>query len=164
MIIANACVTIIAFGVIHCSALVCVARSTEKVRVESHENAYHRDVQLTENVVGLLRELQGVFGEGRPVHMLVMDEFAIVPISTLIRVQRRVEFANGEPDDYSQAEHEKLSQTNSMGKYRLSCQCIVDRDMTVRVLDKFSESDRPDPGPHPEENITPDPQWITPSK
>ena len=76
----------------------------------------------------------------------------------------RVEFANGEPDDYSQAEHEKLSQTNSMGKYRLSCQCIVDRDMTIRVLDKFSESDRPDPGSRPEDNITPDPQWITLSK
>ena len=76
----------------------------------------------------------------------------------------RVVFTNGEPDEYSQAEYEKLTHTNSRGEYRLSCQCLVERDMTVRVLDRFSVSDRPDPGPRPKDNITPDPKWITPSK
>ena len=74
----------------------------------------------------------------------------------------RVEFIGGEPDKYTKAEYEKLSQNSSVGQYRLSCQCLVDGDMSVIVLDRFSISERPDPGSRPDNDITPNAEWITP--
>jgi len=74
----------------------------------------------------------------------------------------RVKFISGEPDKYTKAEYEKLNETNSVGEYRLSCQCLVDGDMSVIVLDRFSISGRPDPGSRPDNNITPSAEWIIP--
>ena len=74
----------------------------------------------------------------------------------------RVKFIVGEPDKYTKAEYEKLSQTNSIGEYRLSCQCLIDGDMSVAVLDRFSISERPDPGSRPDNDITPNAEGITP--
>lgn len=71
----------------------------------------------------------------------------------------QVEFMNGEPQKCTQAEVDVLERKNNLGDFRLACQCVVDQDMHVRVLMKFSESGRPDPGPRPEAEITPDPQW-----
>ena len=75
----------------------------------------------------------------------------------------RIEFITGEPSKYTQAEYDKLSETQSLGKYRLSCQCTIEEDMSIRVLDKFSTSGRPDPGSLPNDDINPTPNWIYPT-
>lgn len=68
----------------------------------------------------------------------------------------RVEFLEGEPEIMTQAEKEKLqNKKESEGQFRLSCQCTVDHDMHVKVLLPFSESGLDDPGPRPEEKMTP---------
>jgi ferredoxin len=67
----------------------------------------------------------------------------------------RVEFIEGEPETMTEAEKEKLESQGNLGKFRLSCQCKVDHDMHVRVLMPFSESGLEDPGPRPEDHITP---------
>jgi ferredoxin len=67
----------------------------------------------------------------------------------------RVEFISGEPETMSQAEKDKLESQGNLGKFRLSCQCVVDQDMHVKVLKPFSESGLGDPGPRPEEHVTP---------
>jgi ferredoxin len=67
----------------------------------------------------------------------------------------RVEFLEGEPENMTTAEKEKLEEKGNLGSFRLSCQCIVDRDMHVRVLNRFSESGLDDPGPRPEDHVTP---------
>jgi hypothetical protein len=43
---------------------------------------------------------------------------------------------------------------------RLSCQILCDHDMTVRAISRLAGSGRPDPGPAPEETITPPAVWI----
>ncbi len=62
---------------------------------------------------------------------------------------------DGEPDSMTEAEREKLESKDNLGKFRLSCQCKVDHDMHVKVLLPFSESGLDDPGPRPEDHITP---------
>ncbi|HEX6200328.1 MAG TPA: (2Fe-2S)-binding protein, partial [Thermoanaerobaculia bacterium] len=44
---------------------------------------------------------------------------------------------------------------------RLSCQVPVEGDMRVRPVMLQSEQGWPDPGPPPEERITPEPVWTT---
>ena len=67
----------------------------------------------------------------------------------------RVEFLIGEPDQMTEAEKAKLESQGNLGKFRLSCQCTVDHDMHVKVLMPFSKSGLDDPGPRPEDHITP---------
>lgn len=68
----------------------------------------------------------------------------------------RVEFSDGEPDGMTDAEKAKLeSLKDGQGNIRLSCQISVDQDMHVKVLKPFSESGLDDPGPRPEDHITP---------
>jgi ferredoxin len=67
----------------------------------------------------------------------------------------RVEFLAGEPDTMTEAEQQKLDNQGNLGKFRLSCQCTVNQDMHVKVLLPFSESGLDDPGPRPEDHITP---------
>jgi ferredoxin len=67
----------------------------------------------------------------------------------------RVEFIEGEPETMTEAEKKKLESQGNLGKFRLSCQCKVDHDMHVRVLLPFSKSGLDDPGPRPEDHITP---------
>jgi ferredoxin len=67
----------------------------------------------------------------------------------------RVEFLAGEPEKMTEAERTKLESQDSLGKYRLSCQCTVDQDMHVKVLLPFSESGLDDPGPRPADHVTP---------
>jgi ferredoxin len=55
----------------------------------------------------------------------------------------------------TEAERTKLESQGNLGKFRLSCQCKVDHDMHVKVLMPFSESGLEDPGPRPEDYITP---------
>lgn len=67
----------------------------------------------------------------------------------------RVEFIEGEPESYTEAEKSKLEKQGNLGKFRLSCQSKVDHDMHVKVLLPFSESGLDDPGSRPEDHITP---------
>lgn len=67
----------------------------------------------------------------------------------------RVEFLDGEPEGMTKAERTKLEKTDSLGKFRLSCQCMVNYDMHVKVLMPFSESGLDDPGSRPEAQMTP---------
>ncbi len=69
----------------------------------------------------------------------------------------RVEFLSGEPEKMTRAEKDKLESKGDLGKYRLSCQCLVEADMHVRVLNPFSESGLDDPGPRPADEIHPQP-------
>ncbi|MBE9524016.1 MAG: (2Fe-2S)-binding protein [Chloroflexi bacterium] len=73
----------------------------------------------------------------------------------------RVEFISGEPEKITQAEQDKLESQGNMGKFRLSCQCLVEDDMHVKVLMPFADSGLDDPGPKLEDQITPQAVWIT---
>jgi ferredoxin len=73
----------------------------------------------------------------------------------------RVEFLAGEPDQITQAERDKLEGQNLLGQIRLSCQIACDQDMHVRPLMTLRESGLPDPGPQPEAEITPTPEWTS---
>lgn len=68
----------------------------------------------------------------------------------------RVEFEAGEPEVMTRAEYEKLKEADLLGKVRLACQIVVDRDMTVKPLMLVSEQGWSDPGPEVEEQVTPE--------
>lgn len=72
----------------------------------------------------------------------------------------RVAFVEGEPAQMTRAEHDKLTEKGDLGLYRLSCQCRVTHDMTVRPLLRLSTSGLDDAGPELEPDITPEPEWI----
>ena len=72
----------------------------------------------------------------------------------------RVEFIEGEPQTMTRAEHDRLENKELLGQVRLSCQILCDHDMTVRVVNRLSETDLSDAGPEPMDVITPEPEWI----
>ena len=72
----------------------------------------------------------------------------------------RVEFDDGEPDVMTKAEHDKLGDINQLGAMRLSCQIVVDRDMTVKPLMTVEEQGWDDAGPEPTIVVEPEPEWF----
>jgi len=70
----------------------------------------------------------------------------------------RVEFIDGEPTRMTAAERQVLAAKGAIG-VRLSCQIVCDHDMAVRAISRLEGSGRPDPGPTPEPQITPPPEW-----
>ena len=72
----------------------------------------------------------------------------------------RIEYLEGEPEMMTKAELEVLESRDLLGQVRLSCQALCDHDMKVRVLMTVSSSGLDGPGPHPEERITPEPEWV----
>src|SRR5262245_5625235 len=72
----------------------------------------------------------------------------------------RVEFIEGEPTAQTAAERDVLAARGVTG-VRLSCQILCNHDMTVRAISRLAGSGRPDPGPTPAPNITPEPVWIS---
>ena len=72
----------------------------------------------------------------------------------------RIEYLEGEPEKMTKAELEVLESRNLLGQVRLSCQALCDHDVKVRVLMTVSSSGLDGPGPHPEERITPEPEWV----
>ena len=72
----------------------------------------------------------------------------------------RVAFIEGEPKRMTAAEQTRLQERGLLGTARLSCQILCDHDMKVEVLKRLSTSDFEDPGPRPQEHLTPDPEWI----
>ncbi|MFO8099092.1 MAG: 2Fe-2S iron-sulfur cluster-binding protein [Salinibacter sp.] len=71
----------------------------------------------------------------------------------------RVQFAEGEPDVMTEAEHEKLGNIGQLGEMRLSCQIVVDRDMTVEPLMTVEDQGWDDAGPEPAITVEPAPEW-----
>ncbi|MQA29891.1 MAG: 2Fe-2S iron-sulfur cluster binding domain-containing protein [Luteitalea sp.] len=71
----------------------------------------------------------------------------------------RVEFIEGEPTRHTAAEQERLTSRQLTG-IRLSCQIPCDHDMSVRAISRLEGSGRSDPGPTPQETITPPPEWV----
>ena len=72
----------------------------------------------------------------------------------------RVAFLEGEPERMTAAERDKLRAAELSG-VRLSCQILVDRDMTVRPLMRVGDHGWPGPGPEPAEEITPPAEWVS---
>ena len=72
----------------------------------------------------------------------------------------RVEFVAGEPDQMTEAEKEKLAERGLSG-VRLSCQILVNQDMTVRAISRLEGSGRADAGSRPEIDIHPEPVWVS---
>jgi ferredoxin len=72
----------------------------------------------------------------------------------------RIEYLEGEPEKMTRAEVEVLESRDLLGQVRLSCQALCDHDMKVRVLMTVSSTGLDGPGPKPEPEITPEPEWV----
>jgi len=70
----------------------------------------------------------------------------------------RVVFIAGEPERMTVAERTVLAAKGLTG-VRLSCQSLLDRDMSVRAISRLAGSGRPDPGPTPQPFIEPPPEY-----
>jgi ferredoxin len=75
----------------------------------------------------------------------------------------RVAFSAGEPARMTQAEYNKLDLQDLLGEAQLACQILVEGDMALRPLLTLRESGLPDPGPAPQDALTPEPQWVDPA-
>lgn len=73
----------------------------------------------------------------------------------------RVEFEDGEPEVMTEAEYEKLDDIDQLGDFRLACQIVVDRDMTVKPLMRVSEQNWDDAGDRPAITVEPAPEWFS---
>lgn len=71
----------------------------------------------------------------------------------------RVEFEEGEPGVMTEAEYEKLTDISQYGDMRLSCQIVVDRDMTVKPLMTVEDQGWDDAGPTPAVTVEPAAEW-----
>ncbi len=71
----------------------------------------------------------------------------------------RVKFKDGAPGVMTEAEHDKLGDIDQLGNMRLSCQIVVDRDMTVEPLMTVEEQGWDDAGPEPAITVEPEPKW-----
>ena len=60
----------------------------------------------------------------------------------------------------TKAELEVLESRGLLGQVRLSCQAVCDHDMKVRPLMTVSSTGLDSPGPKPETEITPPPEWV----
>jgi ferredoxin len=75
----------------------------------------------------------------------------------------RVEFEEGEPDVYTRAEYRKLVDAGLLGSARLSCQVLVEHDMTVRVLKTKQTEGWTDTGPAVDADLVPEPERFDPA-
>lgn len=69
-----------------------------------------------------------------------------------------VEFAEGEPDEMTIAEHDKLIEKELLGQARLACQIKCAEGMALRPL-KTEANSGLERGKAVSESIEPDPQW-----
>ena len=72
----------------------------------------------------------------------------------------RVQFKEGEPDVMTAAEYNKLKSMKRRGEFRLACQIVVDRPMTVKPLMRASEQGWDDAGPEPAIEVEPEAEWF----
>jgi ferredoxin len=68
----------------------------------------------------------------------------------------RVEFRAGEPELFTRAEYRKLQEAGLHGDARLSCQVLVEHDMTVKVLKTLQSEGWADTGPPVAAVLTPE--------
>lgn len=73
----------------------------------------------------------------------------------------RVQFVSGEPDTMTEAEFNRLTQRELLGKARLSCQIEVNADMSLIPLVLIPDNPEwnGDPGPEPNEVVEPEAVW-----
>ena len=72
----------------------------------------------------------------------------------------RVRFSAGEPTQTTVAERDKLAARELTGQVRLSCQILCAAEMSVTPVMRVSTTEFDEPGPTPEQWITPDPEWV----
>lgn len=72
----------------------------------------------------------------------------------------RVQFEEGKPSVMTEAEYEKLTDIDQYGNMRLSCQIVVDRDMTVEPLMTVEDQGWDDAGPEPAITVEPEAKWF----
>jgi ferredoxin len=72
----------------------------------------------------------------------------------------RVDIIDGRPAVMTRAAFERLTANGQLGEFDLSCQTLVEDDMTVRPLMRLTGSDLDDAGPKPDETITPAAEWV----
>lgn len=72
----------------------------------------------------------------------------------------RVEVLAGEPAEMTVAERDLLAAKGLTG-VRLSCQMLVQDDISVRCISRLMGSGRPNPGNVPSPGISPNPDWTT---
>lgn len=72
----------------------------------------------------------------------------------------RVQFLNGEPQQMTRAEFQKLKERDLLGKFRLSCQIVCDRDMEVMPQMTLESEGWSDTGPAPEPIVMPEAEWF----
>jgi ferredoxin len=73
----------------------------------------------------------------------------------------RVRFEAGEPEAMTEAEAAKLEEKGLAGDARLSCQIVLDRDMTVAPVMTLESEGWSDTGPTPADEVEPEPDWTT---
>jgi ferredoxin len=71
-----------------------------------------------------------------------------------------IECLEGEPEKMTCTEIWALESWDLLGQVRLSCQALCDYDVKVRVLMTMSSTGLYYPGPKPEPEITPPPEWV----
>jgi len=68
----------------------------------------------------------------------------------------RVELIDGDAGEMSEAERTRLAREDELApNIRLSCQILCEHDLTVRVINRLSETDLSDAGPRPSEAMEP---------
>ncbi|MFO8150577.1 MAG: 2Fe-2S iron-sulfur cluster-binding protein [Trueperaceae bacterium] len=70
----------------------------------------------------------------------------------------RVDVVAGEPETFTRAEYRKLREAGLLDEARLSCQLLVEHDMTVKVLKTLQSEGWADTGPAVAPELTPEPQ------
>lgn len=70
----------------------------------------------------------------------------------------RVELIEGDAGEMTEAERTRLAREDALDpNIRLSCQIMCHNDLTVRVINRLSETDLSDAGPPPSEELEPTP-------
>jgi ferredoxin len=68
----------------------------------------------------------------------------------------RVELIDGDAGEMSEAERVRLAREDELAQnIRLACQILCEHDLTVRVINRLSETDLSDAGPRPSEQLEP---------
>ncbi len=71
----------------------------------------------------------------------------------------RVKFLEGEPEQMTRAEYEKLRDRDLLGQFRLSCQIVCDHDMSAEPLMTLESEAWSDTGPAPQPTVRPEAKW-----
>lgn len=74
----------------------------------------------------------------------------------------RVQFVSGEPTKMTKAEQDLIA-LRGLAQHpgvRLSCQILVEQDMTVKAISRMQGSGRSTPGDRPTDGLAPTPEWV----